>query len=268
MDRDSLNKDGLLEQYLLGLTSREETEAVEKYLASDPEARRDLEFLRSQLGIYLNEHSIPGKAIIASAETPDLEEASEQEAVMHYLIKRNQRLNVLRAILAVVSLILFASTVYYYQQSRRLAADLLTEKARHVQDDNFHEATLRELEHSTVSLDSLHTVVSHSSRGPVQLHYLAADSVILLDLSHLSPPDSGYAYHIHLLENHEERSRYIVSAKQLNALYPISNMTAHLKVIYGAEHAKSSTTPTAPELILSKPLAVVTNTREFPLAEK
>jgi len=266
MDRESLKKHGLLEQYLLGLTSREETEAVEEYLASDPEAQRDLEFLRGQLGIYLDDPSVSGNFEAPAYKSAVHRDSSEQEHMMQYLLGRNQRLNVVRAVLGVVCLLLLGSTVYLYQQSRQLAADLLTEKARHVQDDHFHENTLRELELNTVSLDSMNTVVATSLRGPIQLHYLTTDSIILLDLSHLSPPDSGFAYHIHLQEDSEERSRYIINGEELNTLYPISNIADRLKVIYGygPETTNPAATPTAPELILNKPLAAAIDASALP----
>lgn len=260
MDREYLKKHGLLEQYLLGLTSREETEAVEEYLASDPEAQRDLEFLRGQLDIYLESPDITDKFAASVQDRFSSPDTTEQEDVMQYLLQRNQRLNVMRVILGAACLLLLGSTVYLFQQNRRLAADLLTEKALHVQDDHFHENTLRELELSTVNLDSLNTVVATSGRGAIQLHYFSADSIILLDLSHLSPPDSGFAYHVHLQKGSKEQLHYSVYEGELHTLYPISDAADHLKVVHAPATTDSSLANTAPETILSKPLSAASGT--------
>lgn len=246
MDRDSLHKDGLLEQYLLGLTSREETKAVEDYLATDPDARRDLEFMRKQLGVYLEERGVEERDPVADQE-PQKEDS--EEVFLSYLLHRNQRLNAMRSVLFVVSLLLLGTSVYFYRQSRQLERELLTAKAIHVQDDNIHEMTLRELSHSTVDLDSLHTVVAQSGHGNLQLHYLTADSVILLDLSHLKIPEKGYAYHVHLQHGTQETSKYIVGQGGLNALYPIDDVAAQLKVLYGLETTDSQEKATVPDLV-------------------
>lgn len=240
MDKDSMHKKGLLEQYLLGLTSLEETQEVEEYLASDPEARKELEHLRGQLGMYLDDRGIEGKEGTDKTAGPD----DQEEAMLAYLLNRNQRLNALRTILAVCCVLLLGSTIYFFRQSRIHQGELLSEKARHVQDDNLHARELKQMERAAIHLDSLHTTVNASPSGNLLLHHLATDSVILLDLSHLEPPAEGFAYHIHLASGDTEVTRHVVSAEQLNALYPLERSAERLRVLHGPK--TPSTDPIAP----------------------
>lgn len=252
MDLNSPEKNGLLEQYLLGLTTREETQEVEEYLASNPEARQELEFLRRQLGLYLEEKGIDEK----NEQGTSVDDEDSGEVVLAYLLERNQRLNATRLILLSICALLLAGFIYLYRQNSLLEAELLTERARHVQDDRFHETTLKELSRTTVSLDSLCTVVAESEHGNLQLHYLTADSVLLIDLSHLAVPDTGFAYHIHLLNEGAEVPRYVVERSALNSLYPVEQSGTGLRVLYGPARPDTLTpSPPQPDLVAELSLA-------------
>lgn len=246
MDRDSLHKDGLLEQYLLGLTSREETQAIEEYLKTDPQARADLEHLRGQLGVYLDKQGIDGKE---GGIPPTSSESVDDQEVLSYLLQRNQRLNIIRYLLLGLCLLLLGAAVYFYRSSKVSQAELRSEKARHVQDGHRHKAALRELDRKTVHLDSMQTIVAPTEAGNLQLFYLPADSVVLIDLSHLESPEDGYAYHLHTRGEHTETPRYVVAGNTVHDLFPLKRNHAHLKVLYGPEHKSAETEGVVPVLV-------------------
>lgn len=232
MDKNAIRQNGLLEQYLLGLTTREESAAVEAYLAADPEARKDLEHLRTQLGVFINEQEFGEKAV-SGASAPVI--YADQEAVITHLNARVQRLSAIRYLLAAACALLFLSTAYFFRQSRLSHSALISEKARHVQDDRLHEREIVELSRETVHLDSLQTVVSASTSGNLLLHYLTTDSVVLLDLSHLEPLAEGFAYHVHLVREDKEIARHEIGAHETHSLYPLDRSGAKLKVIRGPD---------------------------------
>lgn len=246
MDRESLHKDGLLEQYLLGLTSREETQAIEKFLETDPQARADLEHLRGQLGVYLDKRGIDEKGDDIPPTGPD---SVDDREVLAYLLERNQRLNIIRYLLLALCLLLGGTAVYFYRSSNIYQAELSSEKARHIQDGHRHKAALRELDRKTVHLDSMQTIVAPTEAGNLQLFYLPADSIVLIDLSHLESPKAGYAYHLHTKDEHAETPRYIVSAGTVHDLFPLKRHYAHLKVLYGPEHKSAETEGVVPVLV-------------------
>lgn len=239
MEPNHIHDNGLLEQYLLGLTSREESMAVEEYLARNPEARRELDHLRSQLGLYLEDVGV-NESVDKKARLPREEVLREQVDI---LLARNRHLSTFRTGLVALCLLLFATSFFFYRQSRNNHSAHIAEKARHVQDDHLHAQEIEHLTAEVVHWDSLHTVVATSDHGNLQLHYLLADSMVLLDLSHLQGPAAGYAYHVHRQTEQGEQKLWVVDAGKVNALYPLDSPDADLRIIYGP----SVVLPSAPE---------------------
>ncbi|MGA1582260.1 MAG: anti-sigma factor [Saprospiraceae bacterium] len=59
MSKDQLIKSGLLEQYVLGLTTPEENSHIEEIAGRDPEVQEEIEAMRQALDQYVNQQSIP-----------------------------------------------------------------------------------------------------------------------------------------------------------------------------------------------------------------
>ncbi len=229
MDPEFVRNNGLLEQYLLGLTSREENIAVEEYLAQHPEARHELEHLRSQLGVYLDETGFmepdnPGENRLATQKYREQRD---------FLRVKNHWLKLTRGALAILSVCLLVTSIYFYRQNNQHSLALSAEKARHVQDDHLHAREIKHLTAEAVHWDSLHTVVAASEHGNLQLHYLLSGKTVLLDFSHLQGPAAGFAYHVHHLTAHGEESLFVIDAGKVNALYPLHDPEAKLKILYG-----------------------------------
>lgn len=257
MDPNYLRDNGLLEQYLLGLTSREESIAVEEYLARTPEAQQELEHLRSQLGLYLEDVGV-GESASGPINQSNSAHSSNQ---INYLLTRNRHLTLLRSGLVTLCLLLFATSFYFYQQSRSNHSAHIAEKARHVQDDHLHAREMKHLEAAVIDWDSLHTVVASSDHGNLQLHYLMADGMVLLDLSHLQQPEHGYAYHVHRKTQHGEQKLWVVDAEKVNALYPVDNSDADLRILHGPSVAHPSSPQPKIDLVAELSLADVRSPR-------
>ncbi|MEM6772350.1 MAG: hypothetical protein AAF597_17370, partial [Bacteroidota bacterium] len=226
MDPNTLREEGLLEQYLLGLTNREESLAVEEYLARNPEANKEVEHLRRQLGLYLEETGL-SEEIGRNRHLPGDAKASRQ---LKTLQGRVAQLSVVRTGLLILCCLLAVSSVYFYRLSQRYHADHLAERARHVQDDHLHAQEIEHLSAEVVHWDNLQTVVAASQHGNLQLHYLPTDSIVLLDLSHLKGPEAGFAYHVHRKTKEGEHPLFIVDAGKVNALYPLNNPAERLRI--------------------------------------
>ena len=59
MDKDRFYKSGLIEQYVLGLTTEEENAEVEKYAEAYPEVKQEIREMRSAIESYAQKHAIP-----------------------------------------------------------------------------------------------------------------------------------------------------------------------------------------------------------------
>ncbi len=59
MDKERFLSSGLLEQYVLGLTSSEETQEVEQYIIRFPELKNEVDGMRAAIEQYAMQHSIP-----------------------------------------------------------------------------------------------------------------------------------------------------------------------------------------------------------------
>jgi anti-sigma-K factor RskA len=59
MDKEQLLESGLLEQYVLGLTTEEESQVVEELAAQHEEVRVELSLLRQAMDRYATQHGIP-----------------------------------------------------------------------------------------------------------------------------------------------------------------------------------------------------------------
>lgn len=234
MDRESLHKDGLLERYLLGLTSRKESQDIEEYLKMDPLAQADLDHLREQLGVYLDERGIDEKT---ENYNPKGNGTVDDQEVLKYLLHRNQSLNILRYVLLGLCLLSMAAAVYFFRSSKTFEAQLLSEKASHAQDRYRYRDALKEMDRQTVRLDAMLNIVTETEVGYVQLHYLPEDSIVLIDLSHLDVPQKGYAYHLYAGGVPGGEARYVVPPDRIHALYPLERHNDQLVISYGPAQA-------------------------------
>lgn len=219
MDRENLKKSGLLEQYILGLTSREESLLVERTLEKHPEAREDYEKLRQEFDAYTLSNGLP-----VPLEGREVRTAADYENLDHEMIlsmaKRNHSLVIWRYCLMAACLLLLCLLGYLFRLTTSSRTEIATEKAHHAQDNNAHEQALRHLQEQAPHWSELKMVKASTAEGTVILHYLDAQNPVLLDFSHAQPLSEDEGYFV--VSEGDEEAALIVRAGHQIGLHPIS----------------------------------------------
>ncbi len=219
MDRESLKNSGLLEQYILGLTSRKESLLVERTLAENPEAREDYDNLRRELDDYAL-----SKGMSAPLQGGEARTAADYEDLDHEMIlamtERNHSLVIWRYGLIAACLFLLCLSGYLFRMNETNRSEVVTEKAHHAQDNNAHEQALKHLEEMTPNWSELRTIKTSSAHGTVILHYLDHHKLVFLDLSHTHTLSEEDAYFVFMGQGKGEADMVIPLGHQLN-LHPV-----------------------------------------------
>ncbi len=130
MDKEQLYESGLLEMYVLGLTSEEENAQVAELAAQHPDVQKEIDTMRKALENYAMSHSIPPppglrdkvmSAVDREEDTPD----PEQAPVRSQPPAR-------RWVSLAAGFILLASCIYFFQQHRRSEGRLTALKKDYV----------------------------------------------------------------------------------------------------------------------------------------
>lgn len=243
MDFKKLTEEGLLEQYLLGLTSREESQSIEAFLDRSPQARAELDFLKKQLGLHLAEGE---QNVDLSPAGSRLERTSLQ--------KTNRRLRYLVAGLTVFCCLLLIAAVHYQNRSVVHYRAHLSERAQHIQDDQLYTREIESLSTSLAQWNHLHTQTVMSTHGPILVHHLQEQALALVDLSHLGPPDTQSVYLFYDQVPSSASLLSEISATDRTTLHPIT-ITGKSLTIFHQSRGKSS----PPEQIAALPSTPLTD---------
>ena len=219
MDRESLKNSGLLEQYILGLTSRKEALFVEQLLTDNPEAQEEYEKLRRELDDYaLN------SGLLAPLEGGETRTAADYEELDHEMIlamtERNHSLEMWRYGLMAACLALLCVSGYLFRLSETNKSEVVTEKAHHAQDNNAHERALKHIEETAPDWSELRSVKASSGHGTVIMHYIDEHDLVFLDLSHALPLGEENAYFVFTGEPGQGADIVVPLGHQLN-LHPV-----------------------------------------------
>ena len=237
MKRDEHPHRELLEQYLLGLTTRERADEVERLLESDPTAKQELERLSKQLNDY-----IAGQGMGTAAGPSPRRALEDFHDLDHEMItqmtKRNHALVIWRLALSAVCLALLFISGYLFRQNQNYRLEINKEKALHAQDEVSHKRQIEELRGRDVAWDSLSTRTIPSGRGNVLLHRVAGDEVAFLDISHLDSLLNEEAYHLLLLEEAPDGRitphQLVVLDSARSTLLPLPEQTREINLWRGA----------------------------------
>lgn len=206
LTRESLKKSGLLEQYVLGLTTREQNRILEAFLEENPAAQEDVAALREELGNYMDRYNLGPPDAEREVRTPDDFLDLDHEMILE-MTERNHSLTIWRYVLGICCLLLLALSGYFFRLSENNKTALLQEKARHAQDDNSHRLKVENLKDSALDWSELQTITTYIGEGTIQLHYSPEDDRVILDLSHLN--SSGkigqQSYHIYVSDGEDSR---------------------------------------------------------------
>lgn len=220
MDRDSLKKSGLLEQYILGLTNRKESLLVEKTLEENPEVREDYEKLRNELDSYAASNGLS-----APLEGREIRTATDYEDLDHEMVmaisERNHSLVIWRYCLMAACLLLLCLSGYLFRLSETNKTEIVTEKAHRAQDNNAHEQALIKMKKQVPDWHHLKTIDAPTVEGTIILHFLDEQELAFLDFSHAEPLPEGDAYFIFAGPDDEEVIAVVPAARQLH-LHPVT----------------------------------------------
>ncbi|MFT5998017.1 MAG: hypothetical protein ACI81P_000463 [Neolewinella sp.] len=220
MNREKLRKSGLLEQYVLGLTSRKESLLVEKILEEDPEAKKDFEKLRAELDGYVVDQGLQvpddGRSLRRQEDFDDL----DYEVIMK-MTARNHTLVKWRYGLGALCLFLLCLCGFLFRLNENNHSDLVVEKAEHAQDQTSHHL---ELEHALENTPEWRDVVTRKAaagNGVVLLHYLKSQHVAFLDLSHCDTISARDSYYVFFDGQLSEEPVLVISGSDRLGLHPV-----------------------------------------------
>jgi len=218
MSREELKNSGLLEQYVLGLTSRKEAELVESVLDANPEVRAEYEQLRAEFDGYVSKQGLnaplDGRAHRSVEEFEDL----DHEMIMA-MMERNHTLSIWRYAMGAAVLLLLGLSGYLFRQRQAAKVELVNERAMHAQDNKSHDIHLRELEGEILHDGETTAVLTHpsatESNGVVLLHQVLPDSTVLLDLSHAAKLTDGHSYFVYVANDWDHPVLEVTSERQM-----------------------------------------------------
>lgn len=221
MDRESLKKSGLLEQYVLGLTNREETELVKQLIEEDLLVRQDYQELCQEMEGLIISQGIANPTGGRVDRTIDDVEALDYEVALD-ITRKNHALTIWRLALGVSTLVLLLLCGWFYRLYVNQRAELLIEKALHVQDRNSYQLKIQQLDNFHPDWNALATEKAESTHGVVLLHHLKEQHLVLLDLSHTNTLGEEMAYLVYVGEDSTQLPRWVIPGEERLKLHPIT----------------------------------------------
>ncbi|NJC27469.1 hypothetical protein [Neolewinella antarctica] len=219
MSQDKFNRRELLEQYLLGLTSREQTLYVKEMLEKDPTLATELEELRERMSEYITEQGMEQDGSDRQRSLQDFHDLDHE--MITAMTRRNHNLVIWRLALSGVCLLLLFLSGYLFRSNQNYRMEVDREKALHAQDDASAQKKIKTLEGQTVAWDSLNTQTIPSAGGDVLVHYLAEEDITFLDLSHLAALQPEEAYHLEMIDGRGRSEKLVVSDSTRLSLLPL-----------------------------------------------
>jgi len=236
LTRESLKSSGLLEQYVLGLTSREQNRLLEAFLEQNPEAKEDVAALREELNHYLDIQSVDLPEGERQIRTPEDFLDMDHEMILE-MTEKNHSLTIWRYALGAVCLLMLALSGYLFRLNENNKSALLEEKARHAQDDNSHRLKVENLEESVLDWSGLQTVTTYVGAGTIQLHYAAEDDQVILDLSHLNlgSLDDREPYHVYIIDGEDSQLALEILPADEHRLHALKVKGRFLQIYSGSK---------------------------------
>jgi hypothetical protein len=220
MNRENLKKSGLLEQYVLGLTSRKESVMIQKILEEDPEAKKDFEKLRKELDGYVMDQGLHVPVDGRSPRSQEDFEDLDYEVVMQ-MTARNHSLVKWRYGLGALCLFLLCLCGFLFRLSENTHSDLITEKAKHAQDQTSYHVKLAHALENTPEWKDVVTRKTATDHGVVLLHHLENQHIALLDLSHCDSISAGHAFYVFFDDELHETPVLVISGRDRLGLHPV-----------------------------------------------
>lgn len=250
MTRDELKQSGLLDQYVLGLTTTETTELIDRMRTEDPFVQQEIDRLRGELDAYADALNFAPPA--GGVQQRSVEEFLELDHEMILAItERNHTLSIWRYGLVAACVALMVACGYLFRLKENYKQELVHEQSLHAQDNRAHEkqALLDQMEIRGVTT----ALTPLDSGDTVSIHQLVGTDQLLVDLSQLTPPPAGHSYFVFTGTRHDGEPAREVRSSQLTDLFPVQyeDDDAILR-IYRWKEGKQLLPPLPPEDLVAR----------------
>lgn len=205
MDKERFLQSGLIEQYVLGLTSPKETSEVEKYASTFPEIQHEIEKLRKALEQYAMDQAIPPPPGLKEKMMGEIKELQSPTLSSNHIMPKSKT-SYWPLGLSMVGVLGFAAlAIFFYRGQDKFQQELK-------ETQQVFATYKKECEDQQVRLQqqaNLYAFVSHQKTLPVQLkgtqlspassalvYYNTQSERAYLNIISLPEPPSGKQYQI------------------------------------------------------------------------
>lgn len=221
MDFETLKKSGLLEQYVLGLTSRAESEKVEAIIQEDPRAQAELDRLQDEMNAFVEGYGMDSPIESRNPRRQhDFDDLDHEMIVM--ITERNHRLTIWRYVLGAVTLLLVCLCGYLIRLNQTTRAEYTTERARRAQDLKSHGLEVEKLAGKSLDWSAMRSIDVPAANGKLLFHYLAPQRLLLLDLSHTPPLGAEEVFYVFLGAPSSQQATFRVLPGEEKNLHPLT----------------------------------------------
>lgn len=208
MDKEQFLKTGLLEQYVLGLTSEEESALVEQYAEQYPEIKREIKQMHNALEDYAKKYvSLPPEELKSRVKSSVNKMSSDSELYAEKVVPSSKpALFSLSSALLLLLILGLGFFSYLFYQDKTTAERNYKELA--VAFDTY-KAECEKQQQQIADQDAVYALLQHSATQPVKLQGSqlspGAEAVAylnpvarkaLINLTKLPSPPSGKTYQL------------------------------------------------------------------------
>ncbi len=192
MDKERFLTSGLIEQYVLGLTTPEETQEVERYARTFPEIQQEINALRHAMERYAAQYAVPPPPHLKEKVLAEI----QQTALKSTKIGKRQWFS-----LAAIAVLLGLASWQYWQQRKgwqQLNREFDAYRAQCEQQQQSQQEALQVV----AFIKDNHTKVVHLTgttllpEAHVIVYWNEATQQAYLNTVHLPPPPPGKQYQI------------------------------------------------------------------------
>lgn len=220
MSSEELKRSGLLEQYVLGLTDRDESNLIMRMAEEHPHIKQEIARLEAEMSAYAEAKNILPPARGRKTRNPEEYDNLDHEVIMA-MTERNHTLTIWRYALSAACFLLLLLSGYLFRSNQLNHSELVKERALHAQDENTHQIALQHLEEGALDWATLQTLRKDAKVGHLQVHHFPNRKTVLIDLSDFNPPADGHAYFIVMGSGREVIPALEITHEGQHTLYPL-----------------------------------------------
>ena len=239
MNKDRLIKSGILEQYVLGLTTPEESRQIEDMASRDHEIREEIESMRQALDQYLNKQSIPPPPGLKSEvmKAIDARQAADEDMI--------SRVSLSRVLLALSVVVLVGLAWFTYRQRQQFDhqySAMVSEYHLCQKERESLEARLTPLSEEITTLVDRHTRHVHvkglngHAEALLVVYYNPSQPDALVHIVNMPEPPQGHQYQLWADVDGQMIDMGTLSNVQRNSLH-------HLRLVPHAESVNVTIEP-------------------------